>query len=90
MFSVRVAVAPPAVGVLVVGENADVASAGSPETPSVTAGMVPVDPAMSVNVTVYVALFPLNVVRLGVTVMLKSYEFRPMLPVLDDKLDSPV
>ncbi len=52
MFTVKVAVAPPAVGVLVAGANEDVASVGIPEIPSVSVGMVPVDPEMRVKVTV--------------------------------------
>ena len=70
MFTVSIAVAPPAVGIFVEGEKENVASEGTPDTPKVCAGIVPVEPETRVIVTVYAALFPLSTVRFGVTVML--------------------
>ncbi len=50
-MTVRVAVAPLVVGILVAGERENVLSAGNPETDRVSAGMVPVDPETRVSVT---------------------------------------
>ncbi len=69
VFTVRVALAPPDVGVFDVGENEKVASEGKPRTLNVSAGIVPVDPETSVKVTVYVALVPRSAVKLGVIVI---------------------
>ena len=52
MFTVRMAVAPPAVGTFVDGEKENVASVGRPDTPKVCARIVPVEPETRVNVTV--------------------------------------
>jgi len=50
VFTVKVAVAPPVVGILVAGEKENVLSVGRPDTDKVSAGMVPVDPETSVRV----------------------------------------
>lgn len=52
VFTVSVDVAPPVVGVLVAGVKENVASDGSPDTPKVSEGMIPVDPEISVSVIV--------------------------------------
>ncbi len=90
VLTVRVALAPPDVGILVEGEKEKVASEGNPKTVSVSAGMVPVDPATSRRVTVYAALVPRSEVRLGVTVIVKSYELTDRLPLLAERSCSPV
>ncbi len=69
VFTVSVALAPPDAGVFDVGEKENVASEGRPKTLSVSAGIVPVDPATRVKVTVYVALVPRRTVKPGVIVM---------------------
>jgi hypothetical protein len=69
VFTVSVALAPPDAGVFDAGEKELVASEGRPKTLSVSAGMVPVDPATRVKVTVYVALVPRSAVKLDVIVI---------------------
>ena len=52
VLTVRVAVAPPVVGVFVAGEKTNVLSVGRPDTEKVSAGMVPVEPGANVSVIV--------------------------------------
>ncbi len=52
VLTVRVALAPPEVGTFDTGEKEKVASEGSPRTVNASAGIVPVDPATSLRVTV--------------------------------------
>jgi hypothetical protein len=52
VFTVSVELAPPEVGTFDGGEKEKVASEGRPKTVKTSAGMVPVDPATSLRVTV--------------------------------------
>jgi hypothetical protein len=52
VLTVRVAVAPPEVGVFIGGEKVNVLSVGRPDTERVSAGTIPVDPRTSVRVIV--------------------------------------
>ncbi len=72
VVTVSVTAAPPNVGTLLVWERKKVESTGRPDTLSVSAGMVPVEPETRVNVMVYVAFVDLRRVWLLEIVIPKS------------------
>ena len=90
VLTVSVTLAPTSRGILLACDKENVASDGRPVTLRVSAGVVPVEPETRVSVTVYVVLFDLSRVWLGVMVVPKLYELTATLPEPFARSTSPV